>query len=453
MEDTIAAISTPLGMGGIAIVRVSGPHALNVAGAIFHSPRGNVSQFPTHTIHYGKIVQAGEIVDQVMLTVFRGPHSYTTEDTVEINCHGGVLTAQSVLSLCLQHGARMAEPGEFTKRAFLNGRLDLTQAEAVMDLITARTQRAQAVAARMLEGHLYRRVETLREEVVRLLAHVEAYLDFPEEDIPPTTSEKWNADLDRSIVLLRELLSTAHEGRVLREGILVAIIGRPNVGKSSVMNALLGRDRSIVTPVAGTTRDSIEDIITIGGVPIRLTDTAGYRKARGMVEAKGVNRTLDIVKHAEVILHVIDTSRPFSPSDVELTRLCRSKQVIQVYNKTDLPRKLSATKLLQTNHHIHISAMTEKGLPSLRNVIGRIANSGTVGAGDLDIAINERHTLALTRAMDALVAAKVAQKQSIGLEIVSQHLRLGLNAIGEVVGMTTTEDILDQIFSTFCIGK
>jgi len=453
MEDTIAAISTPLGAGGIAIVRVSGPDALSIAEAVFRSPRGKPSLFPTHTIHYGRIVQNGEVLDQVMLTVFRAPQSYTTEDIIEINCHGGVLTAQAILSLCLQHGARLAEPGEFTKRAFLNGRLDLTQAEAVMDLISARTQRAQAVAARVLEGHLFRRVEALREKIAGLLAHIEAYLDFPEEDIQPATCEKLSADLNESIALLRRLLDTAREGRILREGVLVAIIGRPNVGKSSLMNALLGRDRSIVTPVPGTTRDSIEDIVTIGGFPIRLTDTAGYRKARGIVETKGVNRALNILAQAEIVLHVIDTSRPFSPLDIELTRLCESKHMIHAFNKIDLPSKLKPPIGFQEHNRVDISTLTGDGLDLLRDVIARIVNSGTVGVTDLDVAINERHAGALARAMDSLASAEEAHSSVQGFEIVSQHLRLGLNAIGEVTGKTTTEDILDRIFKTFCIGK
>jgi tRNA modification GTPase len=398
-------------------------------------------------------MQDGEMVDQVMLTVFRAPRSYTTEDTVEINCHGGVLTSQSVLSLCLQHGARMAEPGEFTKRAFLNGRLDLTQAEAVMDVISARTRRAQEVAARVLEGHLYRRVEAVRDQIAGLLAHIEAYLDFPEEDIPPSAMETFHATLIQSIALLRELFDTAREGHVLREGVLVAIVGRPNAGKSSLMNALLGRDRSIVTPVPGTTRDAVEDIVTISGIPIRLADTAGYRKARGIVEAKGVNRTLNTLKQAELVLHVIDASRPFSQTDVALSSLCNEKKVIYVYNKTDLPSKMRNTNMLHRGRVISVSALTGNGLNSLRIEIERIIKSGVVEVDGLDVVINERHAQHLAKAINSLTDARIAHSNEHGLEIISQYLRTSLDALGEIIGKTVTEDILNRVFSTFCIGK
>ncbi len=453
MEDTIAAISTSLGAGGIAIVRVSGPNALNVADAAFCSCHGKPSQFPTHSIRYGRIAQNGEILDQVMLAVFRAPHSYTTEDTVEINCHGGALTAQRILSCCLQYGARLAEPGEFTKRAFLNGRIDLTQAEAVMDLISARTQRAQVFAAHALEGHLFRRVEALREKVANILAHIEAYIDFPEEDIQPATRQKLGTDLGESVSLLRELLSTAREGRILRDGIPVAIVGRPNVGKSSLMNALLGRDRSIVTPVPGTTRDSVEDTVTINGFPIRLTDTAGYRKARGAVESEGIKRMFNVLAQADVVLHVLDTSRLLSPLDLELTRLCGSKEIIHVYNKTDLPGKLKPQTALNDIHRVYVSALSGIGLESLRTLIRKIISSGAVGFTDLDVAINERHAYELSQALVLLINAEEGQSIGKDLALVSQHLRLGLDAIARVTGKTVDEDILDRIFNTFCIGK
>jgi len=453
MEDTIAAISTPLGMGGIAIVRVSGPLALRIADAVFRSTSGTPSQFPSHTIHYGKIEQGGQVLDHVMLTVFHAPRSYTTEDTIEINCHGGPLTAQSVLSCSLKHGARLAEPGEFTKRAFLNGRLDLTQAEAVMDLISARTQRAQAVAARALEGHLFRQIEALRKNMTSLLALVEAHLDFPEEEIPPIPFEQLRVELDEHIALLQTLLHTAREGHILRHGILVAIIGRPNVGKSSLMNALLGRDRSIVTPIPGTTRDSVEDITVIGGFPIRLTDTAGYHNARGMIESKGINRALEVLEQADVILHVIDRSRPFSQSDLDLIRLCSPKETIQVYNKIDLPSKLKAPDELRQHTSLDISALTGTGIDSLRTAILQIITSGGAESTDLDIAVNERHTNLLSDALRSLFAAKEAHCNCQGSEILAHHIRLSLDATGEIIGKTTTEDVLDQIFSNFCIGK
>ena len=316
MEDTIAAISTPLGAGGIAIVRLSGPRALAVADALFCATRGRPSEFATHTVHHGTIRHDGDLLDEVLLTVMRAPHSYTTEDVVEISCHGGHLTARCILARCLEQGARLAEPGEFTRRAFLNGRIDLTQAEAVMDLIRAKTGRAHLAAANALEGHLARRIEELRDRLISVLAQAEAHIDFPDEDITPDTREKLLAELEAVGEQIKRLLATAHEGRVLREGISVAIIGRPNVGKSSLMNALLGQDRCIVTPVPGTTRDVLEEIANIRGIPVRLTDTAGIRKARGHVEAIGVGRARKTLDSSDLILHVLDISRPFSKTGV-----------------------------------------------------------------------------------------------------------------------------------------
>src|SRR5271154_3764049 len=274
MDDTIAAISTPIGEGGIAIIRVSGPCAFDVAERIFHARRGRVSEFPTHTLHFGTIGTNGHCIDQVMLAVMRAPRTYTKEDTVEINCHGGVLTARKVLALCLQSGARLAEPGEFTKRAFLNGRLDLTQAEAVMDLIRAKSDRAHTAAIHELEGHLSKKIDEAREKLIAILAHIEAHIDFPEEDIAPETKETLLRDTEAVSGFICSLLATAREGKILRHGISVAIVGRPNVGKSSLMNALIGSDRSIVTAVPGTTRDTIEENASISGIPFRLTHTA-----------------------------------------------------------------------------------------------------------------------------------------------------------------------------------
>ncbi len=453
MEDTIAAISTPLGTGGIAIVRVSGPSALAVGDAVFHSSRGKPSQFLTHTVHYGRIVQDNAVVDQVMLVVFRTPHSYTTEDTVEIHCHGGVLAARSILSICLQHGARLAEPGEFTKRAFLNGRIDLTQAEAVMDLISAQTQFAQTVAARALEGHLLLQIKTVREKIADLSAQLEAYLDFPDEDIQSVTCDTLSADLKDSTSCLQELLNTGPKGRILRDGMRVAIVGRPNAGKSSIMNALLGRERSIVTAVAGTTRDSIEDMVAISGFPVRLTDTAGFRYARGAVESEGIKQAINTLDHAEIVLHIIDRSRPFSTLDSELDRLTRRKSVIHVYNKIDLPRKLKLPIAFEERNPLDVSALTGEGIERLRNMIAKTITAECVGTSAVDVTVNERQALALDHAVACLTDAAKAITAGEGIELACHHLRGALNAIGEITGETTHEDILDRIFSSFCIGK
>lgn len=452
MDDTIAAISTPVGEGGIAIIRVSGPAAFDIADRIFRSRAGKPSEFASHTIHFGVIGANGTTVDQVMLSVMRAPRTYTAEDTIEINCHGGLLTARQVLELCFANGAMPAEPGEFTKRAFLNGRLDLTQAEAVMDLIHAKTDRAHAAASRSLEGHLSAKVNRARNELVRVLAHLEAYIDFPDDDIQPATLEIMRRDVAAVLGQLRQLLATAHEGRILRHGISVAIVGRPNVGKSSLMNALLQRDRAIVTSIPGTTRDTIEDYVSIGGIPIRLTDTAGIRRARGIVEEFGIKRSQELLKNCDLVLHVIDASRPFAPDDSEIAAGYGDKPRLIVLNKADLSQVIALPEPLRATDPVTVSATTQIGLDALRTRITALIHSGTTGSQDEDVFINERHHLALQSAINILtetIPIFSIQKP----EVVAQQMRIALNHIGEIVGITTTEDILDKVFSTFCIGK
>jgi tRNA modification GTPase len=453
MEDTIAAIATAVGSGGIAIIRISGACALGIADAVFSSSHGKASVFPTHTVHYGKIIGNNEIVDQVMLTVLRAPHSYTTEDTVEINCHGGMVTAKLILDLCLQHGARLAQPGEFTKRAFLNGRIDLTQAEAVMDLIQARTKKAQAVAVRSLEGGVSRQVEAIRERLLGLLAHIEAYVDFPEEDIQTETRASILGNLAEAQTAISKLLATSRQGRVLRSGALVAIVGRPNVGKSSLMNAILGCDRSIVTPIPGTTRDTIEESVSINGIPIRLTDTAGFRKARGSAEQSGINRSHNILRMCDLILHVLDTSKSYSRYDKKLAGSYAGRRVLFVLNKIDKKSRLNVPNDFVMNNFVSVSATRGDGLSELKKKISDIILDGGLGSSDLDIAINSRHELSLEFAAESLANTVACLSINTGYELVGQELRIALQSLEDVIGVTTAEDILDRIFSSFCIGK
>jgi tRNA modification GTPase len=453
MDDTIAAISTPIGEGGIAIIRVSGPSALAVGDCIFHSRDGRVSEFPTHTIHFGTIGRNGELIDQVMLAVLRAPRTYTKEDTIEINCHGGVLTARKILALCLQSGARLAEPGEFTKRAFLNGRLDLTQAEAVMDLIRAKSDRAHTAAVHELEGHLSTKITQAREKLITILAHIEAHIDFPEEDIAPETKETLLCDTEAVLAFLRSLLATAREGRILREGISVAIVGRPNVGKSSLLNALLGSDRSIVTSVPGTTRDTIEEAATISGIPFRFTDTAGIRKTRGAAEQIGVERSRKALDISEIVLLVLDSSRQLNAADRDLAKQIQGKSTLLVLNKIDLPSRLRLPADLATVERVKISATTGSGLDTLREKLVSLAYSGKVGTTDVDVAINERQNALLQSSEKSLTESIDSFNSKQSLEIVAQQLRRSLNVIGEITGKTATEDVLSKIFSTFCIGK
>src|SRR6266545_3787589 len=343
LDDTIAAIATPLGEGGLAVVRLSGPQALAVADRAF-VPVGKSSlkpsAAPTHTIQYGKIVRQGRTVDEVLLSVMRAPRTFTREDAVEITCHGGILAAKLVLDTVLENGARLAEPGEFTRRAFLNGRIDLAQAEAVADLIHSRTELSLAAANEQLAGKLSQRINQLRDDLMKTLAHVEAHIDFPDEDIAPDTKEQLLSRLERGVTFMDELLRTANEGQIFRRGIRTAIIGRPNVGKSSLLNQLLGHDRAIVSPIAGTTRDTIEETANIRGLPVVFVDTAGLREAGDSIEREGIRRSRETVANAELIVHVFDLSESFTPEDEDYLKQFAHKKRIIVGNKIDLPAML-----------------------------------------------------------------------------------------------------------------
>src|SRR5580698_2011611 len=348
-DDTIAAIATPLGEGGLAVVRLSGVQAFAIADKCFQPSGKNSlkpSAAPTHTIQFGKIVRGEKIIDEVLVAVLRAPRTFTREDTVEISCHGGLLPAKLVLDALLAGGARLAEPGEFTKRAFLNGRIDLAQAEAVADLIHARTELALQAANEQLAGKLSQRINLLRDELIKTLAHVEAHIDFPDEDIAPDTKGQLVARLEQGVRFMDELLRTSNEGQILRRGIRAAIVGRPNAGKSSLLNQLLGHDRAIVSPIPGTTRDTIEETANIRGLPVVFIDTAGLRAARDEIEVEGIRRSRESLAKAEFILHVLDASGPFTPADEISLAEFAGKQRILVRNKSDLPVKLE----LPTGH-------------------------------------------------------------------------------------------------------
>src|SRR6185437_14634947 len=343
-DDTIAAIATPIGEGGLAVIRISGAHALAVADAIF-SPVGKSSRkasaAASHTIQFGHVVRAGKTIDDVLLSVLRAPRTFTREDVVEITCHGGILPAKMVLDAALGAGARLAEPGEFTRRAFLNGRIDLAQAEAVADVIHSRTELALSAANEQLAGKLSQRINELRDEMLKTLAHVEAHLDFPDEDIAEETKSQLLSRLERGVAFMDELLRTANEGQILRRGIRAAIIGRPNAGKSSLLNQLLGHDRAIVSPIPGTTRDTIEETANIRGLPVVFIDTAGLREARDEIEVKGIRRSRESLQKAEFILHVFDVSEPLTEADEKYLSEFAGKKRILVRNKMDLPVNLN----------------------------------------------------------------------------------------------------------------
>jgi tRNA modification GTPase len=474
LDDTIAAIATPLGEGGLAVVRISGPQAFVIADKCF-LPIGKSSLKPsaatTHTIHFGKIVRQGRSVDEVLLAVLRAPRTFTREDTVEITCHGGLLPAKLVLDTLLENGARPAEPGEFTRRAFLNGRIDLAQAEAVADLIHSRTELALAAANEQLAGKLSQRINELRDEMMKTLAHVEAHIDFPDEDILPDTKEQLLKRLERGIAFMDELLRTANEGQILRRGIRAAIVGRPNAGKSSLLNQLLGHDRAIVSPIPGTTRDTIEETANIRGLPVVFIDTAGLREARDEIEQEGVRRSRESLARAEFILHVLDASEPLTSADEKYFAEFAGKKRILVVNKMDLPRKLnlpsergspepqqvgnvgSAAAGDSRAPVVDVCCLSGQGIEALKDSIKELVWSGEIRAEMLQVMINSRHQDALTRARAATQRTLDVLRAGETLELAAGELRIAVNAVGEIVGKTTTEDLLDSIFSQFCIGK
>lgn len=454
-DDTIAAIATPLGEGGLAVVRISGPQALAIAERSF-APLGKSAlkptDAPTHTLHYGRIMRDGRSVDEVMVAVMRAPRTLTREDVVEITCHGGLLPAKLVLDAMLANGARMAEPGEFTRRAFLNGRIDLTQAEAVADLIHARTELALAAANEQLAGKLSQRINLLRDEMIKTLAHVEAHIDFPDEDIAPDTRRQLIARLERGVEFMEELLRTSNEGQILRRGIRAAIIGRPNAGKSSLLNQLLGRDRAIVSPIPGTTRDTIEETANIRGLPVVFVDTAGLRDAGDEIEVEGIRRSREALARAELVLHVLDGSEPLTGADEKHLGEFEKKKRILVRNKIDLPSRLVLPQKIKATV-VEVCCLSGKGIEALKDAIKELVWAGEIGAEMLQVMINSRHQEALGRARAATQMTIEALKAEQTLELAAMDLRIATNAVGEIVGKTTTEDLLDSIFSQFCIGK
>ena len=451
LTDTIAAIATPPGQGALAVVRISGKRALAVADAIFRSPSGRKpSSVPSHTVHYGHVHRDGRIIDEVLLTVFRAPRSFTTEDTVEISGHGGSLVSGLLLGAVLAAGARAAEPGEFTQRAFLQGRIDLTQAEAVVDLIHARTELAVESAHRQLAGRLSQSIREVQRLLLQNLAHIEAHLDFPEEDIAPRSQQELMDRLNTGDGLLSELIRTAREGRVLREGLRTAILGRPNAGKSSLMNRLLGHDRTIVSPLPGTTRDTVEETANLGGVPVTLIDTAGLRATDDPVEAEGVRRSETAAREADLILYVIDGAEPLTPDDLVQLETLQNRPHLILLNKGDRPL---LARLPEGHEFIQISSLTGEGMEKLKAAVRQFVGSGQQQWSPSVVAISARHADALRRARESLRRAGMALQENAGLELAAFELRLALSAVGEIVGETTTDDLLDSIFSQFCLGK
>ena len=457
-NDTIAAIGTPIGESGIGIVRISGKDALKISDKIFASEGDKKpSGFKTYTTHYGWVVENTEyreVIDEVILTVMRAPKSFTKEDVVEINCHGGIVALRRVLGLVLENGARLAEPGEFTKRAFLNGRIDLAQAEAVLDIIRAKTDSALKVGTEQLKGALSQELNKIGKLLLEILSLLEANIDFPEEEIGEADLSRLRQKLEDINKRLKEILDTSRQGRVLREGAKVVICGKPNVGKSSLLNALLKEERSIVTPVAGTTRDTIEEIIDIKGVPVRIVDTAGIIEPKGLVEKKAVTRSKKYIELADLVILLFDGSRNLSREDQALFRKLKNKQVLAVINKIDLKQRIEKNKIIKKfGQAIEISAKKAKNIKSLEDAVINLIYGGKIKSTEPLIISNQRHIQDIKKAKKFIAESLDSLDNRLSLEFVSQAIREAKGCIDEVLGRRFSEDLLDKIFSEFCIGK
>ncbi len=456
-EDTITAVSTPPGRAGIGIVRLSGPDALAIVDKHFQPARRDraLCQLRSFTTCYGHLIDGARVVDEVIVTVMRAPHTYTTQDVVEINCHGGIVPVRTALRLMLDAGARLADPGEFTKRAYYFGRIDLAQAEAVADEINAQTEESQAAAISQLSGQLSDEVNSFRENIISLLVQIEASIDFSEHDIELVSRD----EISHHVLMLREqisrLLDTAARGRSLRDGVMVAIVGRPNVGKSSLLNALLRANRAIVTHIPGTTRDVVEDEMTLAGVPIRLADTAGIRETQDVIEAEGVNRSRQAIARADLALAVVDGSQPLHPDDLALLAGLDATRSIVVMNKEDLPAGTSADSVAACTSApvVWLSAQVGTHIQDLEQMIASSVSNGAGSVNGQTVVTNVRHEQALQQADKGLSDAAKAIELGQSVEFVASDLRASLDSLDEIIGKCLPEEIINRIFERFCIGK
>lgn len=458
--DTIAAISTPMGEGAIAIVRLSGDQAVEIANRIFRSPSGKqLINEPTHTIHYGHLIEphSEHVVEEVMVSLMKAPKTFTREDVVEINCHGGLVAVNRVLELTLREGARLAEPGEFTKRAFLNGRIDLSQSEAVMDLIRAKTDRAMNVALNQMEGKLSKLIGSLRNALVETLAEVEVKIDYPEYD---DVEEKTIPHMIEKCEWVRDeidmLLDTSAQGKILREGLATVIVGRPNVGKSSLLNSFVQESRAIVTDIAGTTRDIIEEYVNVRGVPLRLVDTAGIRETEDLVERIGVERSRKVLKEADLILLVLNGAEELSEEDEHLFEAVAGMETIVIINKIDLPQKIDMQRVQElAGDHVVVSTslVEEQGVNELEQAIANLFFEGAIESEDMTYVSNARHIALLHKARTTIQEALNAAEFGVPIDMIQIDLTNTWEILGEIVGDTVQENLINELFSRFCLGK
>lgn len=457
--DTIAAISTAPGEGAIGIVRISGELAISIASSIYQCGTKKLEEQKTHTIHYGHIVdpKSGEIYDEVMVSVLRAPKTFTREDIVEINCHGGIVAINRVLQLVLRMGARLAEPGEFTKRAFLNGRIDLSQAEAVMDLIRAKTDKSMQLAMRQLDGQLSHLIQNLRQEILNTLAQVEVNIDYPEyDDVEEMTLQLLREKTQQVLQGIRALLNTASQGKILRDGLKTAIVGRPNVGKSSLLNVLLREEKAIVTDIAGTTRDTIEEYVNVRGVPLQLIDTAGIRETDDVVEKIGVERSRKALKEADFVLLLLNQSETLQEEDIRLLETTKGMKRIILFNKTDLPSKLSTEDIApyaKEEEIVTTSMLNKEGIDQLEEKIAGYFFQGQMNERDATYLSNTRHIALLEKAEQALVEVQNGIEMEMPVDLIQIDFTRAWDLLGEITGDSIQDELLTQLFSQFCLGK
>ncbi|QTH42916.1 tRNA uridine-5-carboxymethylaminomethyl(34) synthesis GTPase MnmE [Cohnella sp. LGH] len=456
-EDTIAAIATALGEGSIAVVRVSGPEAINSVAKLFRS-KHDLREAASHTVQYGWIIdpQSDRRIDEVLVTVMKGPRSFTAEDVVEISTHGGIVAVKSVLELVLRHGIRLAEPGEFTKRAFLNGRIDLAQAEAVIDLIRSKSDRAFQVARRQAEGAVSKKIFPLRQQLIELIAHVEVNIDYPEHDVEDVTAELIRSNCRQVREEVNELLQRSNEGKILREGIVTAIVGRPNAGKSSLLNALARENKAIVTDIPGTTRDIVEESVSLSGIPLRLLDTAGIRETEDVVEQIGVERSHGALNDADMILLVLNRHEELHEDERKLLQQLKDRSTIIVVNKIDLPEKLDTAEIERdypSERIVYLSAKEGQGIEQLERAVTGMFFSGAVESGDITYVSNTRHITLLHQTRQSLEDAIQATFEGVPIDLIQIDITASWESLGQILGDAAGDSLLDQIFSQFCLGK
>jgi tRNA modification GTPase len=448
IKDTIAAISTALGQSAINIVRMSGDEAISIANSVFKGK--DLNKAKSHTVHYGHIIDEETILDEVLISLFRAPKTFTTEDIIEINCHGGTYVARKILSLLLSKGARIANKGEFTERAFLNGRIDLTQAESVMDIIEAQSEMSLALANKGLDGAIYELVVSLRDQLLNLIAHIEVNIDYPEyDDVSTLTTELIQPEVETLVENINEILEKSEYGKIIKEGLKTAIIGRPNVGKSSLLNALLKEEKAIVTEIQGTTRDTIEGSINIGGIILNLIDTAGIRESDDIVERIGIDKAKAVIEEAELILFVLDQSEPLTEDDEKLLELTKHKQRIIIINKTDLSNKLQGT----FDNSVEISARNKVGIQNLEHLIQEMFLKGEVNLSDETYLSNARQIAKLKEAKASLKDSLIAVEEQLPIDMVEIDLKNAWSLLGDIIGANSSTTLLDELFSKFCLGK